>query len=849
MRLGQIQKRQLVTEGWNDPQWTLFEQREIHPWVASVEQYVFEANLSQDQINQLFTSVEQGATAAGGNRTLAGKAADVAKLPVEAVKWIDTQINKLGGLVQKAGPVKNADAKFEELKQKIGTKDNKVVNAVKKVSDWAKANPGKASIAVGILTAAAAVAGGPLGGAVAGFLARATKDLLQGEKLSTAVGKSVKTAAYGALAGAAIQGLTDNIIGNIATGSEAEANAMMDGFEKANFTAAVDKAVADAGFAKGALDGAMNYSSEGNINGFFYNYNFTMTPDQVAEYKNLLSATQSVKVFSPEYYEAAGRLHGFLSTAQQANADLTALARTVADIPKDMLTGDQLDAAIAVLDNADAAIEKIMDVGGGAAAAAQGALQTVDANNKEMHKVKPISAEEKAELEGGEPKESKVYKGQKLSEGQVYLLFNRLEKVNTHMLENKLMFESVFEAVSHYHRQTINEGPLDALKGAASKVGGALKKGAQAVGKGVSKVGGAISGAAKQVTTKVTAEKLNAAWKKAGSPTDSDEIYDIIKGLGVADDVIKGTYDSMKIQPPAATDAPDADQDQGAADAETNADAPTDSTAGDGGSDTTDTGAVDSNTGGDEPAATDDGPVDSDATTPGVQEKDKQFIMVQDPKDETKYNVVDSKTQKVVDGGAGLDAGSAEEMRDTKNAEVVSQKQAAGGNAKSLDAGSYDEEHGVPLTPQAAQEFKKQDKAEQDEKIKSATDAGYTQNQDGSFSKPGEAEKGATDADTASTSGDTGTDTTTTPQSGETPATDTTTTPQAGGEAPATDTGTDTTTTPQAGGGAQNTAQTGQNTAQTGTAPAAGVDLPALAKQIKQAGPQVIDQVKTRLAA
>ena len=173
--------------------------------------------------------------------------------------------------------------------------------------------------------------------------------------------------------------------------------------------------------------------------------------------------------------------------------------------------------------------------------------------------------------------ESKISKGQKLSEGQVYLLFNRLENVNTHMLENKLMFESAFDAVRHYNRQELEENPLGALAGAAAKVGaaakgvgGAVAKGARAVGakaakgakiagaaigKGARKAGAGIAGAAKQVTTAVTAEKLMTAWKKAGSPTDSDEVYNIIKGLGVNDDVIKGTYDSMKIKAPATAAA------------------------------------------------------------------------------------------------------------------------------------------------------------------------------------------------------------------------------------------------------------------------------------------------------
>ena len=83
--------------------------------------------------------------------------------------------------------------------------------------------------------------------APAGLVLRASKDLLQGEKLSTAVGKSAKTAAYGALAGMAFNYLTDDMIGHMASASEAEADAMMNGFEQANFDEAVSKAAADAG--------------------------------------------------------------------------------------------------------------------------------------------------------------------------------------------------------------------------------------------------------------------------------------------------------------------------------------------------------------------------------------------------------------------------------------------------------------------------------------------------------------------------------------------------------------------------------------------------------------------------
>jgi len=559
---------QILTEGYQDlteSQILYLGKFEKELWPL-VEEYtkLAEAQLTADQIKDIFNGAEQVAMDSGDNKTIAGKvgagALAAAKLPVDIAKKVDAKINELGRMAQNAGPVKNMDQKFNDLKKQItaNNSDSKIVQGIQKVSDWAKENPGKASLAVGILTTMAAFAGGPAGGAAAGLVLRATKDLLQGQDLSTAVGKSLKTAAYGALAGAAINGLTDNMIDNIATGSEAEANAMMDSFEKANFTAAVDKAVADAGFDSGVLDGAMNYSSSGNINGFFYNYDFTMTPEQVAEYKNLLSATQSAKVFSPEYYKAAGELHGFLSTAQQANADLTALARTVADIPKDMLTGDQLDAAIAVLDNADEAIEQISNLGGGAAAAAQGALATVDDKNKEMHKVKPIDPEEKKQLElslkGGStatPVDKNFDKSQKLSDfGPVG------DKAES------LSMEERFELYLLEADPAQGELPLDnpnsfgaklkrGAKGLAGKAAGAVKGAA-------GKAAGAVKQGAKDLGNKVTANKLMKTWKSMGEPLDSGSIANILQDAGLSNDQIKsiGQTSKVELQPDASAEKP-----------------------------------------------------------------------------------------------------------------------------------------------------------------------------------------------------------------------------------------------------------------------------------------------------
>src|SRR5210317_1091020 len=194
---------QILTEGYQD----LTETQKIYlnRWERELwpllEEYtkLAEAELTADQIQDIFKGAEERAMASGDNKTVAGKVgagvAAAAKLPVDIAKAVDKKINELGRLAQNAGPVKNADAKFEELKKKISAEnsDSKIVQGIQKVSDWAKENPGKASIAVGILTTIAAFAGGPAGGAAAGLILRASKDLLQGEKLSTAVGKAAKT--------------------------------------------------------------------------------------------------------------------------------------------------------------------------------------------------------------------------------------------------------------------------------------------------------------------------------------------------------------------------------------------------------------------------------------------------------------------------------------------------------------------------------------------------------------------------------------------------------------------------------------------------------------------------------
>jgi hypothetical protein len=161
---------------------------------------LIEASLSRQQISGIFKQLEQEAIAGGNNRSLAGKGVDTAKK-------VNSIIDKVGGWMQDTTPVKAFDQKFEQLKLNIGQKFPELEKNLSGIGAWAKTNPGKTAAIIGVLTAIAALAGGPIGGAIAGQILRGSSELLKGNKLSTAVGKGAKSAAIGAIAGVVGDGI------------------------------------------------------------------------------------------------------------------------------------------------------------------------------------------------------------------------------------------------------------------------------------------------------------------------------------------------------------------------------------------------------------------------------------------------------------------------------------------------------------------------------------------------------------------------------------------------------------------------------------------------------------------
>jgi hypothetical protein len=191
---------------------------------------LIEASLAPQQIQQLFGEIEKAATAGGDNRTGLGLGVDVAK---EA----NNAINNFGKYLQNTTPVKMFDQKFEQLKAKVGQKFPKLDQQLTGIGEWAKTNPGKTAAIIGLLTTLAALAGGPVGGAIAGQVLKGAAELLKGEKLSTAIGKGAKAAAYGWLTGKAVDfigsALTDPMM--------AQAKDMGNGIVTANYNRTIDE--------------------------------------------------------------------------------------------------------------------------------------------------------------------------------------------------------------------------------------------------------------------------------------------------------------------------------------------------------------------------------------------------------------------------------------------------------------------------------------------------------------------------------------------------------------------------------------------------------------------------------
>lgn len=417
---------------------------------------LIEASLSADQIKDIFQQIEKSNIESGTSRTLAGKGVDVAKKANEI-------INNVGKWLQDTAPVKMADQKFEQLKAKVGEKFPELDQQLTGLGTWMKENPGKSAAIIGVLTALASLAGGPVGGAIAGQVLRGSAELIKGEKLSTAVGKGIKTAALGYLSGKAFE-----VLGKFVAGMRADAipfGPEESGLEQVSWGAT--KTLSGPGM-------EWKQTTQG--------FNVVVFPQEKAAIEE---AMRMIRDGQAGGYDTLAKIAQEIRSADYKSAikDIMVNARS------DQLANDGLMQWIEGMSQAGQALSQ------GAVAAAG------DAKNV-----------------GKDQKESYYTQTRPLSEGQVYMLFDRV----------------LTEA-----------GFMDKVKAGAGKVAGAVAKGASWVGK--------------QATEKVTSAKLMAAWKLEGSPTDSEQLRKFLQDFGGIDAaVVDKVYTDMKL--PTGRQEPTPDQ-------------------------------------------------------------------------------------------------------------------------------------------------------------------------------------------------------------------------------------------------------------------------------------------------
>lgn len=396
---------------------------------------LIEATLTANQVKDIFTAVEKSSIASGQSRTAIDHG-------VSAAKEANKVLSKAGKWLQDTAPVKAFDQKFENLKAKVAAKFPDIADKLEGLGELAKANPGKTAAVVGILTAMAALAGGPVGGAVAGQILRGSVELLKGEKLSTAIGKGIKTAVFGYLAGAALEKVGD-MISSVA----------------AKFVP--------------------NPGNPDIVNGYF-DYTDVVGNAKITHYAK-------GSFFKPDA-EALDQMGQIFKTAVDPADKAEAWAQYV-DLVKKISTPEytkQIQQATTEYLNNSELYQATQAVTKAIAAAGQGAAQTAGMP--------------------GDQKESYYVQTRPLSEGQVYMVFNRV----------------LTEA-----------GVLDKAKALGGQALGAVAKGASWVGK--------------QATEEITSAKLLANWKMSGSPTDSEELKKFLIDSGVDSTIVDQVYADMRI--------------------------------------------------------------------------------------------------------------------------------------------------------------------------------------------------------------------------------------------------------------------------------------------------------------
>ena len=497
-----------------------------------------EYKLTPDQITQVFQQVQAGATAAGGNRTMIGKGVDAASAVSQA-------FDKVKAKIASSGPVAGFDEKFAGMQQKLATaaggESGPVMKALRQYQQFAKAHPVMQGVIYSGLIALAGLSGAGLGAAAILGGIKMFDKLLQGDKFSSALWQGFKTGATSAAAGA-IGGSAQDAANQAAAAASDQGMGTISAAQAAQDTATQTAAAAsDQGMgtisAQQAAQDTANQtaaaaSDQGNLG--------TATSDA--------AATQQAAA-SSDAGNLGGGAPGKDYTVKRGDT-LSAIAQknkvSVADLMKanPEITNPNVINAGQHIQVPAATGNSIYQGGVGTAAdtakkVASGAYQAQRGMAESTFKFVGLPVYEMVDFQKTKDLE--------------YLNESLGVQDDSLVLTEAGVGAVLYNIVALHHHLTEAGEPGVAAEpakpGLFSRMGSAIKNSSlgQAVQKGVAAVGQKAATVGQNMTTKITADKLQRAWQAAGSPMDTAELKAFLVKQGVDAAVIDNTYKQLKL--------------------------------------------------------------------------------------------------------------------------------------------------------------------------------------------------------------------------------------------------------------------------------------------------------------
>ena len=473
----------------------------------NVGQRISEAQLSTAQINALFGAVEQNATDSGSNRTIVGKGKD-------AYDAVSAAYSDLKNKIYNSGPMENFAAQYDKaadaLKDKAGGDQGAVMQYVQKYRKFAEKHPIMQGVLYSALIAAAGISGAGLAGAGALALFKLTDQLIQGKDVRSALYTAGKTGAmaYGASKlGDLIKGGGNPDIDDIAVPSDQ----------------------------LGSNVPAGQPGSVINASGTPIKYDFDTALGKISD----VSTISKGDTFLDIVMDASAGAADQKDLAQIMGKSLESFAKQQIDKG---LTGPELSSAVNSFAEkvAGMQLQALNDLQAAGVEAAMNPTtyeRFVGAAARDLSK----KAIDRA-LSAASESVNYDYSFMVLSESDIFKLF-------TAVAYKQPLVES----------QYVDEAPIgDMIKKAGSAVAGAAKSAAGAAGDAIKKGASAVAQQAattgKNITTKVTVDKLMKAWEKAGSPNNDEKVAEFLTGFGIDPRSVQAAFKTAGLEVP--KDAP-----------------------------------------------------------------------------------------------------------------------------------------------------------------------------------------------------------------------------------------------------------------------------------------------------